>query len=89
MKPSEEQNWIHEEHPGQLYFNLLQHNSQGFLALPATHCEAKGLTFHLQHSVEGTGRVTADSLDVLVRNLEPRLLPVIDLRTTSRFYLTV
>lgn len=69
--------------------NLLQHHSQDFLALPAADCEAEGSTLHLQHSVEGAGRVTADGLHVLVRNLKPRLLPIVDLRMRSRLHVTV
>lgn len=63
--------------------NVEDHSHDFFGLLPA-HDEAKGLGGHLQRVAEGAGVVALDAADVLVGNLEPLLLDVVDLRRGNR-----
>lgn len=55
-------------------------HSHDFFGLLPAHNEAKGLGCHLQRLADGAARVAFEAADVLVGDLEPRLLDVIDLR---------
>lgn len=55
-------------------------HSHDFFGLLPAHNEAKGPGCHLQRVADGAGRVAFEAADVLVGDLEPRLLDIIDLR---------
>lgn len=55
-------------------------HSHDFFGLLPAHNEAKGLGRHLQRVADGAGRVAFEAADVLVGDLEPLLLDIIDLR---------
>lgn len=55
-------------------------HSHDFFGLLPAHNEAKGLGCHLQRVAEGAGRLAFEASDVLVGDLEPLLLHIVDLR---------
>lgn len=66
------------------FLNLIKLNSQDFLAVCLADCEAKRLTFHLQHIAQRPAVVVPDAFNMLMGNFKPLLLPVVNLHTGNR-----
>lgn len=61
-----------------------EHSQDFFVLLPA-HNEAKGFACHLQRVVDGAGWVNFDAADVLMGNLKPLLMGIVDLRRGNNY----
>ena len=69
-----------------MWQKLHSEHSQHFVGLLPSHLEAKWFLWELQRVLDRAGWITLDAADVLVRDLEPLLVGIIDLRERKQPY---